>query len=100
MKQKEILLLGGGGHCRSVIDVIESDKKYYISGIIDLKKNEIQFINPIKEDQYFNLALKKGLNEKSVIYIWGKKSFPLIEKFADKYNLKLYLLLHLYLYLS
>jgi len=30
-----ILLIGGGGHCRSVIDVIELDGKYKIAGIID-----------------------------------------------------------------
>lgn len=32
---KEILLIGGGGHCRSCIDVIESEGKYKIAGIID-----------------------------------------------------------------
>lgn len=33
-----ILLIGGGGHCRSVIDVIESEGKYTIAGIIDQKE--------------------------------------------------------------
>jgi len=31
----DILLIGGGGHCRSVIDVIELGNKYKIAGIID-----------------------------------------------------------------
>ena len=35
---KEILLLGGGGHCKSVIDVIEQEAKYAIAGIIDKKE--------------------------------------------------------------
>ena len=35
---KKILLLGGGGHCKSVIDVIEQEVKYEIAGIIDIKK--------------------------------------------------------------
>lgn len=36
MKTKpEILLIGGGGHCRSVIDVIEQDGKFQIAGIIE-----------------------------------------------------------------
>jgi len=35
---KEILLIGGGGHCRAVIDVIEQEKKYTIIGIIDSKE--------------------------------------------------------------
>lgn len=32
---KEILLVGGGGHCRACIDVIEKEGKYKIAGIID-----------------------------------------------------------------
>lgn len=36
---KEIILVGGGGHCRSVIDVIEQEGKYKIVGIVD--KNEL-----------------------------------------------------------
>lgn len=31
---KPLLLLGGGGHCHACIDVIESEKGYYINGII------------------------------------------------------------------
>ena len=37
MKEK-ILLVGGGGHCKSVIDVIEAEGKYNIVGIIDKKE--------------------------------------------------------------
>jgi sugar O-acyltransferase (sialic acid O-acetyltransferase NeuD family) len=32
---KEIILIGGGGHCKSVIDVIEQERKFQIVGIID-----------------------------------------------------------------
>jgi len=35
---KEIILVGGGGHCKSVIDVIEEEAKYKIAGIIDKKE--------------------------------------------------------------
>lgn len=38
MKEK-IILIGGGGHCHSVIDVIEQENKYEIIGIIDTKEN-------------------------------------------------------------
>jgi len=31
----KIILIGGGGHCRSVIDIIEQEGKYKIAGIID-----------------------------------------------------------------
>jgi len=37
MKEK-IVLLGGGGHCHSVIDVIEQENKYQIIGIVDKKE--------------------------------------------------------------
>jgi len=33
--KQNILLVGGGGHCKSVIDVIELEGKYKIAGIID-----------------------------------------------------------------
>lgn len=32
---EEILLIGGGGHCRAVIDVIECEGRFKIAGIID-----------------------------------------------------------------
>ena len=31
----EILLVGGGGHCKSVIDVIEQEDNYTLVGIVD-----------------------------------------------------------------
>ena len=33
-----ILLVGGGGHCRSCIDVIEQEGKYKIDGIVDISE--------------------------------------------------------------
>lgn len=36
MKKEPIILIGGGGHCKSVIDVIEQQGKYEIIGIIDI----------------------------------------------------------------
>ncbi|MDY0192334.1 MAG: NeuD/PglB/VioB family sugar acetyltransferase [Aliarcobacter butzleri] len=38
MKEK-IILIGGGGHCHSVIDVIEQENRYEIIGIVDTKEN-------------------------------------------------------------
>ncbi len=35
---QNILLVGGGGHCHSVIDVIEQEGKFAIAGIIDKKE--------------------------------------------------------------
>ena len=36
MKKESIILIGGGGHCKSVIDVIEMQGKFEIAGIIDI----------------------------------------------------------------
>ncbi|MEO1944483.1 MAG: NeuD/PglB/VioB family sugar acetyltransferase [Candidatus Thioglobus sp.] len=35
---KKIILIGGGGHCRSVIDVIEQSDKFSVYGIVDKKE--------------------------------------------------------------
>ena len=35
---KEIILVGGGGHCKAVIDVIEQLDNYIIAGIVDKKE--------------------------------------------------------------
>ena len=42
MSKQKLILVGGGGHCKSCIDVIELEGKYEIVGIIDLpeKKGE------------------------------------------------------------
>ena len=39
IEKPNIILVGGGGHCISVIDVIEQQGKYNIKGIIDIKEN-------------------------------------------------------------
>jgi len=36
--KERILLIGGGGHCESVIDVIETEGKYDIFGVLDKKQ--------------------------------------------------------------
>lgn len=43
MKEK-IILIGGGGHCRSVIDVIEQEGKFMIAGIIEKYAGESEAV--------------------------------------------------------
>jgi len=38
MNSNQIILVGGGGHCKSCIDVIEVEGRYKVKGIIDLPK--------------------------------------------------------------
>ena len=35
---KELILVGGGGHCKSCVDVIEQEGTYRISGIVDVQE--------------------------------------------------------------
>ena len=43
MNQK-LILIGGGGHCRYCIDVIEQEGKYQICGIEDIPVGEGTFV--------------------------------------------------------
>jgi sugar O-acyltransferase (sialic acid O-acetyltransferase NeuD family) len=36
IKRRKLILVGGGGHCKSCIDVIESTEQYEITGILDI----------------------------------------------------------------
>ena len=36
MKKPNIILIGGGGHCKACIDIIEMESSYNINGIIDV----------------------------------------------------------------
>ena len=56
---KKIILLGGGGHCKSCIDVIENENKYKIIGIIDKKKNFLLNYKVFPES-YLNKKLIKN----------------------------------------
>jgi len=38
MSKQSLILIGGGGHCKSCIDVIESTDQYVIKGILDVEK--------------------------------------------------------------
>ncbi len=38
MSNPNIILIGGGGHCKSCIDVLELEDKFTIAGIIDVKE--------------------------------------------------------------
>ena len=38
MNMKKIILIGGGGHCKACIDVIEAESKFQIEGILDLSE--------------------------------------------------------------
>lgn len=62
---EKIILLGGGGHCKSIIDTIECSKLYEIVGIIDLKDNigkEINGVEFLNSDDNLIKYKKAGIN--------------------------------------
>ena len=38
--KEEVILIGGGGHCKSCIDVIERESCYTIAGIVDMPEKQ------------------------------------------------------------
>lgn len=89
---KSILLIGGGGHCKSVIDVIEAENKYRIIGIIDNEKkinNKVLGYNFIGTDDNLSDFIKMA--DYSLVTIGQIKSplprikaFGLIKKLQGK----------------
>ena len=94
---KEIILIGGGGHCKAVIDVIEKEGRFKIIGIVDKPEllgsevlgysvigTDAELVNLAKKYQYaivtigqikspslriklFNLAIEAGFILPSII---------------------------------
>jgi sugar O-acyltransferase (sialic acid O-acetyltransferase NeuD family) len=65
MIKPEIILVGGGGHCKSCIDVIEQENKLRIRGIIDLPHlihTDILGYKVIGNDEDLPILAKKGLH--------------------------------------
>ncbi|WP_352418293.1 acetyltransferase [Proteiniborus sp.] len=59
----DIILIGGGGHCKSVIDSIEESKEYNIVGILDLPDKvgtEILGVKVIGTDDQLEYYYKNG----------------------------------------
>jgi len=90
MKSKSLILIGGGGHCKSCIDVIEASGQFAIQGILDIEsklgdqilgytvigtdkdiskwvKEKVSFLitvgdigNPSKRIELFDLVISEG----------------------------------------
>lgn len=61
--KRSVILIGGGGHCRACIDVIESIGQYSIAGILDVKENIGKDVSGYKitgSDDDLHLLVKQG----------------------------------------
>lgn len=62
---KELILIGGGGHCRSVIDSLNQLDQYKIVGIIDQKDavgSKVSGVPVIGSDKEVETFFKKGIH--------------------------------------
>lgn len=77
MREKRLILIGGGGHCRSCIDVIESGKDWSIQGVLDNLSREAflsgypvlggdELIDSYIEKKYFFLVTVGQIKSASV----------------------------------
>lgn len=60
----DIILIGGGGHCKSIIDTIRVVEKYNIIGILDVKEKvgeQIYGIDIIGEDNDLEYYYRRGI---------------------------------------
>lgn len=62
MKTNNIILIGGGGHCKSCIEVIELDRKYNIFGIIDKEDRVNTHYNLLGNDSMIPVLAKTPQN--------------------------------------
>jgi len=61
----ELILVGGGGHCKSCIDVVEHEGKYRIHGILDAVGrlgDEVLGYPVLGTDSDFDCFIKKGFH--------------------------------------
>ena len=70
MLKKKIIIIGGGGHSKSCIDILESTKKFKLIGIVEKKKiksKKILSYKIIGNDSDLS-KLKKITNNKKYIH--------------------------------
>lgn len=86
---QKIILIGGGGHCRSCIDVITQENKYVIEGILDSDGQPGQQVDgyPILgDDGLFDMYIKMGCH--FLITVGQIKSAGIRQKLFDELKQK------------
>ncbi|QAA31669.1 acetyltransferase [Clostridium manihotivorum] len=61
---KDIVLVGGGGHCKVIIDIIESRKEYNVIGIVDNNQNlkDVLSVPVLGNDNILEELYDKGIS--------------------------------------
>ncbi|WP_299125690.1 NeuD/PglB/VioB family sugar acetyltransferase [uncultured Tenacibaculum sp.] len=84
MSKPEIVLIGGGGHCMSVIDVIEHENKYTIKGVLEssTEKNNVLGYPILGTDDLIEGLVKEGAF--FLITVGQIKSYQIRKKISEK----------------
>jgi len=77
INKEDIILIGGGGHCISCIDVIEQENKFNIVGVVDL--NEIKNVQGYKFLGHYS-----SLEELVKYYKYAFITFGYIKNIAER----------------
>ena len=98
---KKIILIGAGGHCKSCIDVIETEKKYKIIKIFDKNKKIKRLLNyQVFWEKYLNNFLKKNYAFVTVGQIKNREIRYNLFKKLKKYGFKIPKIISPYAYVS
>lgn len=84
MKEK-VVLIGGGGHCKVVIDAIKKQNKYDIVGITDKKNmgSKILDVPVIGHDDILNQLLNKGVTNALITVGSVKNNIPRLNLYNE-----------------
>lgn len=64
MKKEQLILIGGGGHCESVVDTLRTLDQYEVMGILDLNKKlgeKVDGIPVIGTDEQLDIYYQQGI---------------------------------------
>lgn len=83
-RKPNLVLIGGGGHCMSVIDVVEEEAKYQIKGILDTDTtvNEVLGYPVLGDDNEIENLIDE--NTFFIITVGQIKSYRVRKIIADK----------------
>ena len=84
MNKPELILIGGGGHCLSVIDVVELEDKFKIKGILDGYTNQKEVLGyPVLGGDEL---ISEFINDNTffLITVGQIRSYEIREKISDR----------------
>lgn len=82
---EKIILVGGGGHCKVLVDIIESEGRFEIAGILDRNKDGVLGIPVIGDDEDLQELFSSGIKN-AAICVGGLSNPKVRERIYD--NLK------------